>query len=254
LRRNNVMARLFRALSGETQKDFARKTGVHFTLIADYELDKVEPSPENLEKLAEGVGLAVEDGEALLRRLEEIQGRRRHRPGLEIEDLTRRIEAHLREAYERLLSLPRPEEPPRPEDRQRAAEQWGRLEGLTPHLRPAVVEVGKELQNWALAERLCEESLRNAGEAAALARLAREVADRVRGPEEWRNRVRGYAAAHEAHALKAAGDPENAEAVFREARTLWDSGSDPAELLDPARMAALEASLATPQGETEGSP
>ncbi|HVS00907.1 MAG TPA: helix-turn-helix transcriptional regulator [Thermoanaerobaculia bacterium] len=116
MRRNNVLVRLFRALSGETQKGFARKTGVHFTLLADYELDKVEPSPENLEKLARGVGLAVEDGEAILRRYEEM-ARPRQRAGLGLDDLKGRLEASLSTAYERLLSLPPPEGPPEPDDR-----------------------------------------------------------------------------------------------------------------------------------------
>ncbi len=231
MRRNNLMARVFRAVSGETQKGFARKTGVHFTLIADYELDKVEPSPENLEKLARGAGLAVEDGEAILRRFEEMAARPRRRAGEGMEQLGSRFEAFVASAYERLLSLPSPGKPPKPEDRQRAAEQWSRLESISADLRLTIVEIGDEFQNWALAERLCEESLSHPEEAAGLARLACEVADRVRGPEAWRNRVRGYAAAHEAHALRAAGELEAAEAALAEAQRLWDSGSDPHGLL-----------------------
>ena len=231
MRRNNLMARMFRAVSGETQKGFARKTGVHFTLLADYELDKVEPSPETLEKLARGAGLTVEDGDAILRRFEE-KTRPRQRAGEGMEHLGSRFEAFVASAYERLLSLPPAAKQPKPEDRQRAAEQWSRLERLSADLRLAVVEIGDEFQNWALAERLCEESLEHPEEAAGLARLACGVADRVRGPEAWRNRVRGYAAAHEAHALKAAGELDAAEAALAEAQRLWDSGSDPYGLLE----------------------
>lgn len=56
MRPRNRLVRLARALSGETQKDFADKTGVHFILLAQYEQDQVEPGPENLERLLRGVG------------------------------------------------------------------------------------------------------------------------------------------------------------------------------------------------------
>jgi hypothetical protein len=48
-----------------------------------------------------------------------------------------------------------------------------------------VVRVAREFQSWALVERLCDESAaeasRDAGRAAFLARLAREIAERLPG-------------------------------------------------------------------------
>jgi hypothetical protein len=62
-----------------------------------------------------------------------------------------------------------------------------------------------------------EEASRDPGRAAGLARLAGVVAETVRGPEGWLNRVKGYAAAH---------NQETAEA-----NRLWLAGSDPDNIL-----------------------
>ena len=51
--RKNLMVRLFRALSGQTQRDFARTAGVDESLLARYELGLVEPGLEPLARMAE---------------------------------------------------------------------------------------------------------------------------------------------------------------------------------------------------------
>lgn len=132
-------------------------------------------------------------------------------------------------------------------DRQRAGELFERLEGLASEARTAVVQVAEEYQSWALCERACEASVweasRNVERAAAWAHLAREIAARVRGPEDWCSRVQGYAAAHVANVLRVSGDLRLAEATLGEAKRLWQAGSDPAGVLDPGRLLDLEASL-----------
>ena len=132
-------------------------------------------------------------------------------------------------------------------DRRRASELLGRLEGLPPEARLAVVQVAEEYQSWALCERACEASVREASRnverAAAWAHFAREVAARVQGPEDWCRRVQGYAAAHVANVLRVSGNLELAEATLEEAKHLWQAGSDPAGVLDPGRLLDLEASL-----------
>jgi tetratricopeptide (TPR) repeat protein len=136
-------------------------------------------------------------------------------------------------------------------DRRRAAELFRRLEGLPQEARLAVVEVAGECQSWALCERVCEASVREASRklerAAAWAGLARRIAERVQGPEEWRDRLRGYAAAHEANVLRVAGDLVSAEIAMKEAKRLWQAGSDPVGALDPGRLLDLEASLCRDQ-------
>jgi tetratricopeptide (TPR) repeat protein len=132
-------------------------------------------------------------------------------------------------------------------DRQRAAELFRRLEDLPQEARLALVERGEEPWRWALCERACEASVReasrNVDRSAAWAQLARRIAERVRGPEEWRSRLRGYAAAHVANVLRVSGDLGAADVTLEEAKRLWQAGSDPAGVLDPGRLLDLEASL-----------
>ncbi|HTG32822.1 MAG TPA: helix-turn-helix transcriptional regulator [Thermoanaerobaculia bacterium] len=187
MRPRNRLARLFRALSGETQKDFAERTGVDLSLLARYELDQVEPGLDPLARLAEGAGLTLAAGEQVLRLADTLSGPRR-RTGAGIEDLGAELPALLAGTYQRLLRLTPPADPPRAEDREHANDLWARLEPLPEDEQLAVVRVAREFQSWALLERVCEESLaasREAGRSASLARLAQEIAARVRGPEEW---------------------------------------------------------------------
>lgn len=140
---------------------------------------------------------------------------------------------------------------PQPHDlaasRQRATDLFAQLERLPESTRPAVVRIGREYQSWALCERVClaseREASRKVERAAAWARLAELIAEEVRGPEEWRNRVRGYAVAHGANVLRVSGELRAADAAFETSKQLWQSGSDPSEVLDPGRLFDLEASL-----------
>ncbi|MFL6264366.1 MAG: hypothetical protein ACJ76Y_32155, partial [Thermoanaerobaculia bacterium] len=119
--------------------------------------------------------------------------------------------------------------------RQQAAAWWSRLADLSEESRLAVVRVAEEFQSWSLCERICQESVAEASRqverAAGLAQLALEIAERVPGPEEWRNRVRGYATAHRANVLRVSGDLKAADAAFEEAKRLWHVGADPASVL-----------------------
>jgi tetratricopeptide (TPR) repeat protein len=155
------------------------------------------------------------------------------------------------EAVRRSRDLPPVDGYPRPADleasRWQAREQWSQLEPLSEGQRLAVARVAPEFQTWALVERVCEESIvqasRNVERSASLARLAQEIAERVQGPEGWRDRIQGFAAAHIANALRVAGELKAADSVLGEAKRLWLSGSDPDHLLDPGRLLDLEASL-----------
>lgn len=132
-------------------------------------------------------------------------------------------------------------------DRQRAEELYAKLKPLSEAARLDVVRAGTETWSWALCERLCEQSVREASRnikrAAGLARLAQEIADHIHGPEGWRNKVRGFAMAHGANILRVSGELKAAEAAFEEAKRLWHAGSDPDAVLDPGRLLELEASL-----------
>jgi tetratricopeptide (TPR) repeat protein len=131
--------------------------------------------------------------------------------------------------------------------RRRAEELFARLKDLSEEERLGVVRLAEEYQNWALCEKVCAASVREASRkverAAAWARLGREIAERVRGPEKWHNRIAGYAAAHEGNVLRVAGQLKDADGAFEQAKRLWHAGSDPHAVLDPGRLLDLEASL-----------
>lgn len=132
-------------------------------------------------------------------------------------------------------------------DRWQAGELLVRLKRQDEVCRPAIVRIGKDYQRWAMCERVCEASVREASRnvkrAAAWARLAGQIADRVPGPEEWRDRVKGYAMAHNANVLRVSGNLKAADTTLAEAKRLWLAGSDPDKVLDPGRLLDLESSL-----------
>ena len=128
-----------------------------------------------------------------------------------------------------------------------AGELWELLKPFPEDQRLAMARESPRLQTWVLAERVCEESVvqasRDVERAASLARLAREITEHMQGPESWRHRVQGFATAHVANALRVRGELREAEVFFERAKRLWESGSDPQEVLDPGRLLDLEASL-----------
>jgi transcriptional regulator with XRE-family HTH domain len=251
MRPRNRLVRLLRALSGETQKEFGERTGIHPVLLAQYELDQVEPGPENLELAAKGADLSVAAGEEILRLADTLR-QPRARTGQGAADLVHELFAGVVFGiYRRLLHLPLPDGQPASADRLQAGDLWSRLENLAESHALTVIRSAREFQSWALVERLCEESVvqasRDIERAGFLARLAREIAARVPGPEGWRQRVQAFAAAHVANALRVAGKLKVAAALFEDASRLWHVGTDPDALLDPGRLLDLEASLCRDQ-------
>jgi tetratricopeptide (TPR) repeat protein len=131
--------------------------------------------------------------------------------------------------------------------RRKAEKQIAELRRLRGPARLAVVRFTRAYQSWSLVERCCDEAVqeasRNLQHAAAWARLALAIAKWVPGPQDWRDRVRGYAFAHWANVLKVRGELKAAEACLERAKRLWLAGSDPAGALDPGRLLDLEGSL-----------
>jgi tetratricopeptide (TPR) repeat protein len=244
-----MLARLLRALSGKSQELAAQELGVHPSLIGHFERGRVEPAPEDLEQLAVGAGITLAQAEEILRLYEAFRRSReiRGRSGKEaLDGFTLDLRSLFETVYRRILLLPR-SGTPSPADRERAEELWERLKNAPEGMRAEVVRVASDFQSWALCERVCAESVteasRDVRHSASLARLALEIAEHVPGSGGWRDRVRGYATAHVANALRVAGDLKGAEATFTTAKSLWHSGSDPAAVLDPGRLPDLEASL-----------
>lgn len=107
-----MLARLFRTLSGDSQRKFARKSGVHPALLAQYETGEVEPGLDQLARLAEAAGYTVAAGERILD-YAATERQDRKRAGIGIEDLGPRFSLLLSRVYRRLLRLPLPEDPPK---------------------------------------------------------------------------------------------------------------------------------------------
>lgn len=135
------------------------------------------------------------------------------------------------------------------EDRREARRNGERLRVLPFRERMALVEKEEELQSWALAELLCDESAQavaegRAAEALQSAKLALRVAGLAREEESWRVRLESYAWSHLANAQRALGDLREAEDTFRHAEKLWMEGaiSHPGPL-DSARSLRLESLL-----------
>ncbi|HEX3531461.1 MAG TPA: tetratricopeptide repeat protein [Thermoanaerobaculia bacterium] len=175
---------------------------------------------------------------------------------LEVARLARPV---LRDAVLRSRAAPPLDIYPRPADlepaRWQAGRLWGELKKLTEDEQMAAVRSDPRYQSWALMEHVCEESVvqasRDLDRAAARAHLAEEIALHVRGPESWRNRVRGYAAGHGANVVRVSGKLKTAEARLEEAKELWHAGSDPDGVLDPGRLLDLEGALRRDQRKFE---
>ncbi len=105
---NTRLVRLFRAVSGKTQRQFAKLCGVPSVQMARYELDKAEPSPEEMAAMARQVHLTLEDGERVLRLIETLQ-QPRWRAGSGIDGLIRKAQEELalilEDAYQDFLRL-----------------------------------------------------------------------------------------------------------------------------------------------------
>lgn len=254
MRHGNRLARLFRNLSGTTQRDFAEKAGLYHALIAEYERGAANPPPEHLERMARAAGLTVAAGERVLA-YADAQRAPRRRAGEGGEAFLARLAPLAALCEEWLLRAPRPVAPPREEDRRQVASLAPLLAKLAEDELLVVARLAPEVRSWTFVEHACEESARQTSRdldrAAAWARFAEDVAVRLTGPEGWLRRVRGFAIAHSANILRAKGELGASAAALVVAKRLWHSGEDPAGLLDPGRLLDLEASLRRDQRRFE---
>ncbi|HEX3532183.1 MAG TPA: hypothetical protein VH988_34415 [Thermoanaerobaculia bacterium] len=132
--------------------------------------------------------------------------------------------------------------------RRQARELWADLKEADTQERRALVEIFASYRSWALAELLCQESIRAAAHkievALELAELAVFIAERVEEDERWRSFLIGFCLAHVANAQRVATEFDAADETFGRALALWKTGEgvDPYPLAE-WRMPALEASL-----------
>jgi tetratricopeptide (TPR) repeat protein len=189
---------------------------------------------EGLLGLSQGAGLTPE--EIAVREMELLEHARRRRARLT--ELARCSRAP-RDGY------PRPEEVA--PTRAQACEQLARLRTIPRDHRVSAVQVGQDLQNWALCEATADESWKSASqdlkEARVWARVTREIAERVKGEEGWCQKLKGFANAHEPNVLRVEGELDAADEGLEPAKSLWLAGSDPDQILEPGRLLDFEGAL-----------
>jgi transcriptional regulator with XRE-family HTH domain len=137
--------------------------------------------------------------------------------------------------------------------RRQAAARWEILQDLPSRRRRLAVEAERKYWTWALAERLCQESIRaaahRADEAIGLARLALRVAELAPGSEPWRSSLLGWVWAFVANSLRVQGDLPGSEDGFLRSDRLLEAGESAVlGLLDATRPLDLKASLRRYQG------
>ncbi len=235
-----VVVPFLRALRGWNQKQLAEASGVDKALISQYENGKKVPSRRTLEKLLAAVGLPYSLFEHLLPFIRVVRGVMERgvpddkKSALESDSILQSVnDAVTQVIAEALGGLSLLEHPEREEAirsaRLQAVEQWRRLSQRPLREQRLLVEGARELQTWALCERLCVESESAAasdpGRGLELAELALRVAVRVPGSAGSRSRLQGYAWAYVGHARRAAGDLSAAHEAFARARTQWTAGA-----------------------------
>lgn len=184
MRRENLKARLLRALSGKSQADAAKDAGVDPALVAQLEKGNGVPKEEYLEGLARGADLTPADAEEILRLAETLRRSRRWQGKASrqvFQELAERVRSHAAASHRRLLILSRTGSPPGPGERRRAEELLARLKPLPAEWRLLAVRMAEEYQSPALRERARAEA-KAAGdpaEAAGWERLAEEIAGLV---------------------------------------------------------------------------
>ncbi len=244
------------------QKDLSDRTGIDQRRISRYENRDVRPGRPTLERLARGTGVSSARLDQLLALYREICGEIEARSPAEpmaaelaeqdefredLEEVAAEIASRMKpEIHEALLALESAlavgDPPLSPhEARDLAASQWRRLLPLSHEIRQDAFEFD-EFSNWALCERLCEESLQamtdDPATAQELAEEALTIAENLSAGETTRQRLIAYALAHMAQVDSRCGDTEEAVEKIRRAREMWQPG-DGSDGLEEPRFEAL---------------
>jgi transcriptional regulator with XRE-family HTH domain len=240
---------LLRVAADWDQKDLAAALGVSKSWISQIECAQSPPNWSILQRVPKVLGVSfplLRQAQAVARGVRERSLGLSAAAGTEIA-LPELAAAHLVRSLGAGSALPHAATPA--EARRHAVHLWHRMRRLPHGLRLTLVEKLPEFQSWALCERLCEESARQAAHcvtrAGQLAALALAVAARVPGGDAWRLRLQGYGNGFVANVQRVANDFMVADATFARSAELWHQGAsgDPGGLLDGVRLLDLEASL-----------
>lgn len=238
---------------GWSQQELSQACGIPANLLSDYERGRKALSRQRLEQIAAAMGVPPVSVDTALAFVQTIRASCQT-PGPADDPEDWHIESLASEAarlsadYTRSMLRLQRNGVRALRDRQQAEELWQRLKPRKTPERRLLVEQAHEFRNWALCEKVCEESVKAAGDSAdravELAELALFIAERSPGDEAWRSRLQGYAWAHVGNARRVQGDLPSAEEAFGRSRRLWQAGgSADSSLLNEARLLDLEASF-----------
>jgi tetratricopeptide (TPR) repeat protein len=241
-------------------KTLGTRAGIDPSALSQHQSGTHKPQRGTWEKIEAATRIPLEAVRPLLpvlRRLRSVAEGRSAPPSEKAAEIARAVGSAveavlcLEEPY-RLAQEPEavepPVSPPQAADRLLGEALWAQLKGRTHSARLALVEESPSYQCWALAERLCAESIQMAAgeprQVLELAELALRVAERVAGESAWLALLAGYVWAHLGNARRVAGDLPGAENAFSQAWKLWEAGAAAnTGLLDGSRLLDLEASL-----------
>jgi transcriptional regulator with XRE-family HTH domain/tetratricopeptide (TPR) repeat protein len=250
---------MLRWLDGWTQEELAQKPGLSTGSISYYERGDIAPPREALRKIARAARVTLADIEKMAVAIHALSIAREPLASPLRSDSALRISAELAEDL-RIRALPvilafltsRRTSPSggqsSPEEARREASAfWACLERIGSARLPSLSAALPEVLNWALCERLADESGRAASDdvdrALGLAELALWVAERVPG-EALRRRCEGYAWSFMGNVRRVRSDLRGADEAFELAHRLWQEGdSGDLGFLVGARLLDLEASL-----------
>lgn len=242
---------MLRAFRGWSQADLALAAGLGASAVSRYESGAQEPSLRTFDRIVKAVGLRTALVRSLLTwihkaRAEVLGGELPH----PMDDFIESSALELVEAFSSLLrSAARDLEASRRSARPLylpVEELWKELKEVPVEDRPVIVEAVEDLRSWQFCVFLCDRSLEaaregNGTEALEIARLAVHSAERNQVPGTWKLRLKGYALAHLAAALRASGDFGATEETLQHARSLWDAGEPEGPWpLDEVRLLELE--------------
>lgn len=133
MRREHIMARLLRAVSGKTQQRFGEEVGIDPSVIADFELGEAFPGRDHLERMAAAVGLTVSSAEEALRALDTLRRPRQRRgEGAKpiLDGIVEGVRSEVEDAYRRMLTLRRPDAVSSEEEPWWSGDRFQGLEGF----------------------------------------------------------------------------------------------------------------------------
>lgn len=229
------LLRILREAREWSQLELAEARGISEALVSHLENGRRPFKKVTLSSLAASMGFGEAEVGMQRQRLEARICERKSEElvdlGLSAVSLARRcaVDFGLRAArsFEALLEGAFLKEDVRVE-RKESEQAFQRLCRLSPIERKFLVETHPDFQTLAIVERLClaseTEASRDHRNCAGLARLALASADRLRLPEEIRNRARGYAWIFVGNALRIEGAFSEADKAFERASRLWHTG------------------------------